>query len=109
MAGSAARVVATQAQVCHLWFARPLHGPGQRDRRAGTCAWLHRPQAHQCWAGLRAHLPHAPAGHPDPGPRHLVLEPQQRVAPPLGLAGFIILHVMPHLAAALQPREWPNF
>ena len=42
---------------------------------------------------------------PDPGPRHLVLNPQQRVAPPLGLAGFIILHVMPHLAEARQRRE----
>ena len=88
-------VVFHAGSVGHLWLACLLHGPGPRARRARPCAWLQRPQAHQCWAGLRAHLPHAPAGRPHPGLRHLVVGPQQRVTPPHVLAGVIIIHVMP--------------
>ena len=98
--GVTSDVVAAQAQVCQFRCVGLFHGLWPHDRRVGHRARLRRPQVHECGAGVPAHPPHAPVGHPHPVLRHLVLGPQQRVVPPLGLAGVSIFLVMPQLAAA---------
>ena len=89
--GETSVVVATQAQACQFRsLIGPSHGPGPYARRVGHRARIHRPQAHQRGARLRAHLPRAPAGHPHPVLRDLVVGPYKRVEPSLGLAPVIL-------------------
>ena len=59
-------------------------------------------------AGVRAHLPHAQAGHSHPILRHLVVGPDKRVEPPLGLAPVLLLLLVKTLLALIAAYPDPT-
>ena len=52
-------------------------------------------------AGVRAHLPHAQAGHSHPLLRHLMVGPYKRVEPPFALAPVLLLLLLVKTLLAL--------